>query len=139
MTPKQQFAAWIQRFVAKDDIAISFPLLNNPALAAIVHAWPFTVVEIALPTTWADTPTHDRQLWSWLWQFSHYEIEELAALSGQTHDIAQMHFVRARDLRMIYPDGTISPAVHHYLGLRVNEILNRGIIQPNMLQPDPYN
>ncbi len=139
MSSRSQFDKMLEKFIAKDDVAMAYPLLDHPSLSALAHAWPFVEVNVDLPEKLENVPQNERALWSWLWQFCHWDAGELASFSGQSEDVVQLLFPRARDLRIIYPDGRLSPSVHHYLGLRVVEVMNRSVLPTPNSSSDSYH
>lgn len=120
------FDSLLDDFRDKDGEEIVYGLLEDEILRRVVHAWSFLEVSLELPEVLESYPSGERALWTFLWSFCIWDRNYLANLAGMTVETALVFWQRARDMRMIYPDGQISPAVRQFLNLKVVEEMCKG-------------
>jgi len=121
----------LREFISKDSLDTAYPLLENAALADLVHAWSMIHVNWNIPDYFDELseriPDNELQRWGYVWSFCDYNVSDLEFASGLTPNEVSHHFNRAKMLRLIYPNGLISPSARQVLALRVSEEIGKGI------------
>jgi len=115
----------LESFRDEDELADAHPLLGNRKLSSLVHIWSKARVEWNPPKEIEDVPVIPADRWELLWSFSNWSMEELSVTSNLTLTETGEIFLRARTLRLIYPDGTVSNHARIVLGIRVSQEMKK--------------
>ncbi len=115
----------LQSFVAKDDPSLVLPLIGNHNLCMVVHAWSLCRVRLSPPDS-ADglVLLCDADLWDMLWSWCEWDQYHLGMITGLGIGVISL-MEMAKQARLIYPDGTISPSATKYLRTVVGTELTR--------------
>jgi hypothetical protein len=115
----------LESFREEDELADAHPLLGNRKLSTLVHVWSKARVEWIPPEELEDVPKLLADQWDLLWSYSHWSMEEISVVSNLTLTETGELLLRARTLRLIYPDGSVSPHARDILGLKVSQEMKR--------------
>jgi len=115
--PKEFF----QTIKDQDTPDLAHPMLEHHALCAYVAAWRHANVEWSPPEEeeLEGEPTLN-QLWQVVWKWADWDVAEVALLANLSETEAMTLGVRARALKLVYPDGTISVSSQEALRLLVD-------------------
>lgn len=95
--------------------------IKDCSLAKVLVAWQKINVHVNFDIDVVDYKND----WEWIWQFSNYNIEDLAiALNiGQNDTIKS--FQQAKILKMIYPDGTVNETAIQMVRMLIKNNVNK--------------
>jgi len=113
----------LQSLTNQDQPDFSLPLLEDEQLVSVVNSWNKIRVEWNPPDTLPDIPLSDHDLWSLLWEYSFWDMEDLAIAAGVTEAMAARCFIRAKLCRLIYPDGSVSNSSKRVIALIIGSTL----------------
>jgi len=111
----------IDFFKSQDKPERSYILLHDRQAAMIVSLWGLIPRTFTLPEV--ERPSTDAELWDWLWKGVSIDMDDLARRAGVNLSCAEVKFEQLRALRLIYPDGAISPWASKILAKQVLERL----------------
>lgn len=111
----------LQEFAQSVSLADSYPLVSNKNLLQVVNAWRSVRVNWFPPEEVDRTEMDDHDVWDYLWTFCEWDFEDLSLISGFTVPQSLVLLERAKRLRLVFPNGGISPAATRILDLKVTE------------------
>lgn len=102
-----------------------FPLVDDTVLSRVVHAWDNTPVTWNPPHDIDPLPSTEKEQLDLLWQYTVFDVDQLSLNTGLSNAVLHTVIARARSLRLIYPNGSISALAKRMITLRVAEELAR--------------
>lgn len=121
----------LKEFMAKDSLDKAYPVIKNSSLADLVSAWSTIPVSWEIPNYFDEirpsTPDNEYTEWELLWEYCSFNKIHLQVASGLTPGEVDLQFERAKMLRLIYPNGLISPSARQVLALKVSEEIGKGL------------
>lgn len=116
VTSRQQ---QIERWRAQEVKEAAALVVEDRGLQKLLAAWPMVTIQAPACAALADD-------WPALWQAVQPDMEQLAALAGLQRGPAMVLYQRARDLRLIYPDGSVHAVARMVLQKRIKDALTKG-------------
>lgn len=93
-------------------------VVEDKTLQKVLAAWPMVgVADGGIPCFAPD----DAGSWDGVWSGLKVSLESLASLAGLQQGPAAQAFIRAKGLRLIYPDGTIHAVAKVVLQKRIRD------------------
>ena len=93
-------------------------LLDSPTLSLIAGAWEEIEVVWEPPVGEISPVEEDNILWQKMWAHCQWNPNQLAIASGMTVSETHIAVSRLKDLKLIFPDGTVSRSAGWALAMR---------------------
>ena len=114
----QDIQSQIALMKSRDSMEIAYPLTQDPALTRFVHAWSFAKVEIS-----QDCVLQKSDMIKSIWSSCDWDVYEIGRLINKSAVVVMQLFTKARDYRLIYPDGSISDSARQFLMIETGSII----------------
>lgn len=122
----------LDRFKSKDIFLHGFPLVESSRLSAVCRAWMQSNIKWNPPN---NVPAEvqegtEEDLWKWLWEHTSIRATELASAAGLTVPSIAILMSQLKKMKLIYPDGTVAQSILKVMGIRMQQVLSKGLKQP---------
>jgi len=109
------FVELLSIFKSGEEPEVLVQISNDPHLQNAMVAWQCTIVD--WPTDGGEQcPESDRKRqWAWLWQQIKYDSKTFGATAGLKEHEVNAVLTRLINLRLVYPDGTISSLAKRFI------------------------
>lgn len=118
----------LEYFKNQDHMIHGFALVETDRMAVVCRAWMTAQVKWDPPQEYPLELQHDEGLlWNELWKSCKAPMSQMASASGLTSTSFLALFRQLKDLKLVYPDGSIAESLKTTMSIRLRQVLSKGL------------